>query len=70
MPNREFDKEILVTRSSMPPFEEYIDEIRTLWDSHWLTNCGAKHQELQRMLQDYLGVECVELFVNGHRGDT
>lgn len=24
--------EIFVTRSSMPPLEEYIDEIRELWD--------------------------------------
>ena len=29
---------ILVTRSSMPPFEEYIDEIKDIWDTHWLTN--------------------------------
>ena len=33
---------ILVTRSSMPDFEEYINEIRGLWDSHWLTNMGGK----------------------------
>ena len=29
---------ILVTRSSMPSFEEYCNEIKGLWDSHWLTN--------------------------------
>ena len=34
---------ILVTRSSMPPFEEYIDEIKDIWDTHWLTNMGAKN---------------------------
>ena len=28
---------ILVTRSSMPSLEEYVEEIRPLWDSHWLT---------------------------------
>ena len=39
-------KNILVTRSSMPPFEEYIDEIKDIWDTHWLTNMGAKHKEL------------------------
>ena len=32
---------INVTRSSMPPFEEYCEEIRELWDSHWLTNLEA-----------------------------
>ena len=28
---------ILVTRSSMPDYEEYCEEIKELWDSHWLT---------------------------------
>lgn len=59
-------KKILVTRSSMPPMEEYIDEIKELWESHWLTNMGAKHQELQRELIEYLGVEQIDLFTNGH----
>lgn len=59
-------EKILVTRSTMPPFEEYVDEIKELWDSHWLTNMGAKHKELEARLQDYLGVEGVSLFTNGH----
>jgi len=33
---------INVTRSSIPPFEDYCNEIRDLWDSHWLTNNGAE----------------------------
>ena len=44
---------INVTRSSMPPFEEYCEEIRELWDSHWLTNMGSKHQQLERELAAY-----------------
>lgn len=59
-------KKILVTRSSMPPFEEYCGEIEELWDSHWLTNRGVKHKELENKIQDYLGVEHMTLFVNGH----
>ena len=39
------EKKILVTRSSMPPFEEYCEEIRKLWDSHWLTNMGVEHKD-------------------------
>ena len=35
---------INVTRSSIPEFEEYCNEIRSIWDSHWLTNMGEKHQ--------------------------
>ena len=46
---------INVTRSSMPPFEEYCDEIRELWDSHWLTNMGCKHRELEAELNKDLG---------------
>ena len=57
---------ILVTRSSMPDFEEYIDEIKDIWQSHWLTNMGVKHQHLQKDLIDYMGVEKLDLVVNGH----
>ena len=56
----------LVTRSSMPPMEEYIEEIKSIWDSHWLTNMGEKHIALQKALQDYMQVEQLELLVNGH----
>lgn len=57
---------INVTRSSMPPFEEYCDEIRSLWDTRWLTNNGQKHQELTARLQDYLDSKAVVLATNGH----
>lgn len=54
--------EIFVTRSSMPPLEEYIDEIRELWESHWLTNMGAKHKELEKQLRQYLEVEAMVIW--------
>lgn len=57
---------IYVTKSSMPLYEEYCDEIKGLWESHMLTNSGVKHQELEKRLCDYLGVENTELFTNGH----
>lgn len=57
---------ILVTRSSMPSLDEYIEEIRPIWQSHWLTNMGAKHQQLQAELEEYLGVPHVALYTNGH----
>lgn len=60
------DNKILVTRSSMPSMEEYIEEIRSIWDSHWLTNMGEKHKALQAELQKYMGVTAVELLTNGH----
>ena len=57
---------ILVTRSSMADFEEYIEEIKDIWDSHWLTNMGPKHKKFQAQLKDYLGVENIDLFTTGH----
>ncbi len=60
------DDKILVTRSSMPPIEEYVEEIRSLWDTRWLTNSGAKHRELEEKLCEYLGVSNTALCVNGH----
>lgn len=59
-------KKILVTQSSMPDFEEYAEEIKEIWDSHWLTNMGPKHKDLQAQLHNYLGIDHVELFTNGH----
>ena len=57
---------ILVTRSSMPTQEEYKNEIKELWDTHWLTNMGAKHRQFQAKLEARLGVEHVALYCNGH----
>lgn len=57
---------INVTRSSMPPFEEYTEEIKDIWQSHWLTNMGVKHQKLQAELKEYLDVENIDLLTNGH----
>lgn len=57
---------INITRSSMPPFEEYCEEIRDLWDSRWLTNMGAKHRQFQAELAGYLGAGHVDLLTNGH----
>ena len=58
--------EILVTRSSMPDYEEYCEEIKKFWDSHWLTNMGVEHEQLQKMLEEYLGCPHVVLYTNGH----
>ena len=57
---------IFVTRSSMPTMEEYINEISDIWQSHWLTNMGEKHQALVQSLKEYLNVGNIELLANGH----
>ena len=57
---------INVTRSSIPEFEEYCAEIRSIWDNHWLTNMGEKHQQLEKELKAYLGCGELCLLTNGH----
>lgn len=59
-------KTIPVVKPSMPPYEEYIYEIKDMWDSRWLTHTGPKHQALEKGLCEYLEVDHVALFSNGH----
>ena len=62
------EKPIFVTRASLPPFEEYCEEISSIWESHLLTNRAAKHKQFEKMIAEYLGVDRDKaiLFVNGH----
>lgn len=60
------NKPILVTQSSMPSLEEYTEEIKDIWESHWLTNMGSKHKKLEKMLLEYLNAVNITLFTNGH----
>lgn len=50
----------------MPSYEEYCQEIKELWDSHWLTNMGAKHKQFEADLLSYLHADQVKLYCNGH----
>ena len=57
---------INVTKSSMPSYEEYCEEIKSIWDTTHLTNMGPIHNKLKSQLKEYLKVDNIELFVNGH----
>ena len=50
----------------MPAYEDFIEKIKPLWDSRWLTNMGTYHKELEEKLKDFLGTEYISLMVNGH----
>ena len=50
----------------MPLYEEYCEEIREIWDSHWLTNMGVKHRQLEADLKAYLSTPNIVLYTNGH----
>lgn len=61
-----FKEPIYVTESFLPPYEEYTACIKKIWDTHWMTNNGELHNSLQVELANYLQVDNVTLFVNGH----
>lgn len=65
--SEEINKEnIQVTKSSLPPFDEYIKEIEDIFDNRWLTNMGPKHEKFEKELERYFGTKHVCLFTNGH----
>ncbi len=58
---------IFVTKSSMPSYEEYCEEIKQIWDNAMLTNMGPVHNKFKAQLKDHLKLQNnIELFVNGH----
>jgi dTDP-4-amino-4,6-dideoxygalactose transaminase len=59
------EKPIYVTQPVLPPLEEFLPYLEQIWESKCLTNGGPFHQELEKKLSDYLGVEHLALFVNG-----
>lgn len=56
---------IYVTKPALPPLEEFLPYLQKIWDSKILTNGGPFHQQLEKELCDYLGVEHISLFTNG-----
>jgi len=59
------DEPVYVMRPTLPALDEYTDYLRGIWERGWLTNDGVLHQELERRLGEYLGVEHLSLFCNG-----
>lgn len=59
------NKQITVTSPLIPPLEELTPYLEDIWKRKWLTNNGHYHQELEKALCDYLGVEYLSLFTNG-----
>lgn len=56
---------IPVTKPFLPPLEEFIPYLEKIWENHQLTNNGPFHQQLEKALCEYLGVEYISLFANG-----
>lgn len=58
-------QQITVTSPLLPPLEEFVPYLQQIWDSKWITNNGRFHQELEKALAKYLGVEYISVFTNG-----
>ena len=59
------NKIVTVTSPLLPPLEEFVPYLEKIWDSHWITNNGQFHEQLEKALAEYLGVEYISLFTNG-----
>ena len=59
-------EKINVTRSSMPSLEEYVEELKPVWESRWLSNRGAASKKFEEKLKQFLGCDNIWLFANGH----
>ncbi|RAS25210.1 dTDP-4-amino-4,6-dideoxy-D-glucose aminotransferase VioA [Paraburkholderia bryophila] len=59
------DERIYVTQPHLPPLDEFLPYLEKIWTSKILTNGGPFHQQLEKALCEYLGVEHLALFTNG-----
>ena len=57
---------IYVTRPSLPKLEDFVEEIKPIFESRVLTNMGPVYKKFQSELMTYLGVPELSLFANGH----
>jgi dTDP-4-amino-4,6-dideoxygalactose transaminase len=56
---------IQVTKTFLPPQEEYHQILKRAWDNGWITNRGELVLELEAKIKDYLGVKSVIAMTNG-----
>ena len=59
------DTIITVTSPLLPDLDEFHELLKEIWESKWITNNGQFHQQLEKALSEYLGVEYLSLFTNG-----
>lgn len=59
------EKPIYVTQPFLPPLEEFLPYLESIWTSRILTNGGPFHKQFEQALAEHLGVDHLALFVNG-----
>lgn len=60
-----YNDTILVTSPLLPDLKEFNQYLEQIWESKWITNNGSFHQQLEKALAEYLGVEYISVFTNG-----
>jgi len=58
-------KTTYVTQPALPPLDEFVESLKTIWESRILTNRGPFHRKFEKELADYLGVKFISLTANG-----
>lgn len=58
-------EKINVTKTFLPPLEEYEAYLQQIWNSSWLTNQGPLLQEFEKKTKDFLGVDEFHFINNG-----
>lgn len=59
-------KAIQVTKTSLPDYSSYCEKIKEIWSNYQLTNNGSIHLELENSIKNYLNIDNITLFSNGH----
>lgn len=59
------NNQINVTKSFIPPIDEYIQYVERAFVNEWLTNRGSLVLDLENVLKKYLGVHNILLLTNG-----
>jgi dTDP-4-amino-4,6-dideoxygalactose transaminase len=62
---KEAREKIYVTKPYLPPLSQYIGYLKRIWETRWLTNDGQFVRELEKELNNYLGVNNLLYVANG-----
>lgn len=60
-----FEKPIFVTKPFMPPYEEFCEGLKEIWENQWLTNNGPVLSRYHGELKNYFETDNICLFNNG-----
>lgn len=58
-------EDIFVTSPLLPDLDDFMGELKAIWNKKWLTNNGTFHRALEEALAEYLQVPYLSLFTNG-----